>query len=216
MPRLLNRKSRKFNDSVAAEEDAALVQRSREGDEEAFTRLVQKYQTRVVGVAYSVVRDAEDAVDVAQEAFIKVHRNLKGFRGKSSFYTWLYRVTINLAIDRDRKRKRRRTESLEAIQERSTDTGEPVFPDEGPSPHEVAADGELSALVNEAIDSLPPRHRTVVLLRDVQGLSYQEIADVAGCSLGTVMSRLHYARRKLKERIRPFLGPGYQEEAESP
>lgn len=215
MPRLLNRKSREFKGSPEAQEDAALVERSQQGDEEAFTQLVQKYQSRVVHLAYSVVRDVEDAVDVAQEAFIKVHRNLKGFRGKSSFYTWLYRVTINLAIDRGRKRKRHPTESLDAIQERSTDAAEPVFPDEGPLPREAAADTELSALVDQAIESLPSRHRTVVLLRDVQGLSYQEIAEVVGCSLGTVMSRLHYARQKLKERLRPFLGPEYQEEAES-
>jgi RNA polymerase sigma-70 factor (ECF subfamily) len=214
MPPLLNRKSSKIKGSSDVQEDEALVRRCQQGDEEAFTRIVERYQTRVVGLAYSVVRNPDDAMDVAQEAFLKVHRNLRGFRGKSSFYTWLYRVTVNLAIDRDRKRKRRRLESLEAIQERSTEAGGPVFPDEGPSPKEVAADGELEELVNEAIDSLSPRHRTVVLLRDVQGLSYQEIAEVVGCSLGTVMSRLHYARQKLKEKLRPLLGPEFQEEAE--
>jgi len=210
MPNLLSRRSRKTQDSTSAREDTSLVERVKAGDEQAFTELVRKYQGRVVGLAYSVVRNTEDALDVAQETFIKAHRNIRGFRGKSSFYTWLYRITVNMAIDRDRKRKRRPTHSLEAMEERATESGEPIFPDEGESPHESAADGELESLVNEAIDTLSPRHREVVLLREVQGLSYEEIADVVGCSVGTVMSRLHYARKNLKERIRPYLGPEYQ------
>jgi len=209
MARLLNRKPRKIRESRADRDDGELIRRCVEGDDEAFAQLVRKYERRVVGLAYSVVRDPQDAMDVAQEAFIKVHRTLRGFRGKSAFYTWLYRVTVNLAIDRDRKRKRQPTESLEASQERTTDSAEPVFPDDGPTPHQATADGELGELVNRAIDSLSPRHRAVVLLRDVQGLSYQEIAEVVGCSLGTVMSRLHYARRNLQEMIRPYLGPEY-------
>lgn len=215
MPRLLSRNAEGVKGSSDAAEDAAIVRQAQRGDEAAFTRLVEKYQSRVVGLAYSVVRNPEDALDVAQEAFIRVHRKLKGFRGKSSFYTWLYRVTVNLAIDRDRKRKRHPTESLEGIEERITDTAEPVFPDDGPSPRDLAADGELSVLVNDAIDSLPSRHRTVVLLREVQGLSYNEIAEVVGCSVGTVMSRLHYARQRLKERIRPYLESGLQERADA-
>lgn len=215
MQRLLIRQRGTTKGPDPDREDSALVSRCQEGDEEAFSELVRKYQTRVVGIAFSVVRDADEAVDVAQEAFIKVHRSLRGFRGKSSFYTWLYRITVNLAIDRDRKRKRQPTESLEAIEERSS-TGEAVFAGSEPSPHEVAADGEMSEIVNRAIESLSSRHRTVILLRDVQGLSYQEIAEVVGCSLGTVMSRLHYARQYLKEKVRPYLGQGLQEETSEP
>jgi RNA polymerase sigma-70 factor (ECF subfamily) len=210
MRRLLNRKTRETEDSSSTRADLTLVDRAQEGDDEAFEELVRKYQTRVVGLAYSVVRNADDALDVAQETFIKAHRNLKGFKGKSSFYTWIYRITVNMAIDRDRKRKRRPTHSLEAIEERTTESAEPIFPDERESPHESAADSEMESMVNEAIDALSARHREVVLLREIQGMSYEEIAEVVGCSVGTVMSRLHYARKNLKDRIRPFLGPEYQ------
>ena len=194
-----------------ADPDQVWVEACRKGDREAFGRLIEKYRERIINVAYSVLRDRDEAMDVSQEAFLRVHQRLGGFRGKSSFYTWLYRLTVNLAIDRQRKRKRRPAESLESIQERAREDQDSIFPDRKPGPREIASDMELAERINQAIDRLPPKHRKVILLREVQGLSYQEVADIVGCSLGTVMSRLHYARENLRKTLGPYIGRRFDE-----
>jgi RNA polymerase sigma-70 factor (ECF subfamily) len=185
--------------------DEELVRRSEGGDSSAFRLLVERYQQRVVHIALSVLRDPDESLDVAQDAFLKVFRNLSRFQGKSSFYTWLYRITFNLAIDRTRSRKRRKAISLDAISDESSEQQPLDVPDGSAGPGQVAGEKELEERINQAIDRLPPKHRQAVLLREIEGLSYQEIAEVAGCSVGTVMSRLHYAREKLKEKIRSYV-----------
>lgn len=196
--------------------DEKLVEAAQKGDSAAFEVLVRRYQSRVVSIAFSVLRNSEDAADVAQEVFLRVYRKLGGFCGKSRFYTWLFRITVNMSIDRSRSRQRKRAESLD---QEDQETGENRFariPDSDLDPREAGADSELERKIHEAIDELSPKHRQVVLLRDVQGLSYQEIAQVVRCSLGTVMSRLHYAREKLKEKVRPLLPSEAEEGGEEP
>ena len=185
--------------------DEELVERARKGETDAFSFLVRRYQDRVLGIAYSVLRDPDEAADAAQDVFLSVYRKLGNFHGKSKFYTWLYRISINTAIDRRRAKQRRWAESLDKENETTGEDGFSRLQDGSPGPMEKAADAEMERRIHEAIEELSPKHRQVILLRDVQGLSYQEIADVVGCNVGTVMSRLHYAREQLKQSVRPFL-----------
>jgi len=155
--------------------------------------LVQRYQQRVVGVARALVHNQDDAVELGQETFIRAFRNLRSFEGRSSFSTWLYRIASNLAIDW-RRRENRYTvaHGEEAEKELSR-----IPSAQGDSFRAVARD-ELSRKVREALKELTPEHRQVILLREMEGLSYEEISDILNCPKGTVMSRLHYARSHLR------------------
>ncbi|HNT34205.1 MAG TPA: sigma-70 family RNA polymerase sigma factor [bacterium] len=184
-------------------EDEILISRFLGGDTSAFDALVRKYRDRVIHIAYRVVQDQDEAVDVSQEVFVKVFRSLNRFSGKSSFYTWLYRIATNLAIDHRRRSKR----ILEFRDELKTDDDESetqlvakVF-----DPRDKAIDEQLEKHIHEEINELPEHHRMVVLLRDVEDYSYAEIAEILGCSIGTVMSRLHYAREKLQKKLQKYL-----------
>ena len=195
------------NVSAAAQNDVELVQESLSGDQQAFGQLVHKYQQRVYGIAFGVVRNHQDALDVAQEVFIKVYSKLGRFRGKSTFYTWLYRITVNLAIDYHRKKTK-------AVM---VDFDEKILDDEKRSdfkqsnirysPRKMAEDSELSRQILSAIESLPVEQRTVVVLREMEDMSYEDIARVMKCSKGTVMSRLHYGRKKLQQILKKYLDP---------
>ncbi|GIW41200.1 MAG: RNA polymerase sigma factor [Candidatus Binatia bacterium] len=186
--------------------DRELVRASRRGDREAFRELVERYQRRIVSVLLGMLHDPEEAVEVAQEVFARAYENLRQFKGESSFYAWLYRIAFNLAIDRQRKEQRRPTVPLE---ERAGGGGEILDerPAEGVSsdPYEQVRAKEIGKRVMQAIDELTPEHKAVILLREVEGLSYEEISRVMQCSKGTVMSRLHYARKKLQARLRDCL-----------
>ena len=185
----------------------ALVRRSLSGDEEAFRQLVLKYQQRVYAVSLGVVHNHEDALDIAQEVFIKVYNKLGRFRGKASFYTWLYRITVNLAIDYHRRKTKMAT----------VDFDEKILDDDKRSdfkqsniryhPGKIAEDSELRAQIMKAIESLPPDQKSVIVLRELEDMSYEEIARVMKCSKGTVMSRLHYGRKKLQEMLKEYLKP---------
>jgi len=184
-------------------DERALIQRCIAGDAVAFEPLVEKYRQRVWRLAYQVLHDREEAWDVAQEAFVRAFHSLPSFRGQSAFYTWLFRITVNVATDRHRQRgAQARAFGPERVTEeewaRST-------PDPGRGPDQEAARAEQRERIRRALDALPPKARTIIMLSDVEGLSYREIAEVLNCPIGTVMSRLHNARKRLKGLLGPML-----------
>ena len=187
-------------------DDAALVERCRAGDVSAFEPLVEKYRQRVWRLAYNVLRDREEAWDVAQEAFIKAFQALPTFRGQSAFYTWLYRIVMNVAADRGRARGAQgRAFGTERVPE---EDWERVLPDQNPgedSPDTAAARQEDRAKIMTALDMLSEDHRRIIILGDLEGLSYREIAETLDIPMGTVMSRLHNARKRLRDALGPLL-----------
>lgn len=181
------------------EADAEMLQAVLAGDGTAYQGLVEKYQNRVYAMVYGMVRNTEDARDLTQEAFVKAFRNLKSFRLESSFYTWLYRIAMNLAIDHTRKQKRRETKEFD--EEIGTRDGDGGISDlhRSQSPRKALERKQLMSAINEALQKLPDEQRQIVVLREVQGLSYREISEVMDIPEGTVMSRLYYARKKLQK-----------------
>ncbi|MCX8118639.1 MAG: sigma-70 family RNA polymerase sigma factor [Desulfobacterota bacterium] len=181
------------------EKEAELIKRCQQGDQTAMREIFEQHHRRVYRIAYGVVRRREDALDVVQEVFIKLFRSLKGFKGKSTLSTYLYRLTLNAAIDHCRRSKKTPGVSLEA-------TGDirAVEAEEG-RPDQLAARKELEAIMKWAIDQLPREQRSALLLREIEELSYAEIAETMGCSIGTVMSRLHYGRKRLLELLKDHL-----------
>jgi RNA polymerase sigma-70 factor, ECF subfamily len=177
--------------------DHELVERVIEGRQEAYKVLVERYQGRIFRVAFGLMRNREDAREVTQEAFIKAYRNLPNFRRDSSFYTWIYRITVNLGIDQKRKAYRSRETPLDEGR-LSVEEAHHTGPRPLPGPRQNLHRKELAGRIGEAIASLPDDQKLVIVLREVQGLSYKEIADQTGIAEGTVMSRLFYARKKLQ------------------
>jgi len=173
-------------------DDRELVARMRGGDAEALRLLMERYQQRVFALIFGIVRDRHEVEDVAQEVFLKVFMRISAFDGRSRFYTWLYRVAANAAKDHLKKRIRRPAVPLDE------DAG---IPDTAGGPRERAATREDRRMVREAIASLPPRYREVLALRELEGFTYNEIAGVLRLSMGTVESRLHRARARLKRRL---------------
>lgn len=178
--------------------DADLVDRVVDGDQGAYRLLVERYQSRVFAVAYGVLKNREDAREVAQEVFIKAYRNLPSFRRDSSFYTWIYRITVNLGIDFQRKAYRKKETELDETRITPEDAHH-TGPRPMATPGQSLMRKELGGRIKAAIDSLPDDQRTTVVLREIEGLSYKEIADATGVAEGTVMSRLFYARKKLQQ-----------------
>jgi RNA polymerase sigma-70 factor (ECF subfamily) len=153
-----------------------------------------------------MLRNREDALDVVQEAFTKAYQNLDRFKGESGFYTWVYRIAYNLCVDHQRREAKQPQLSLDANERGAAPPA--AAGEDGPRrdhPFERARDAEIAQGVRDAIGDLTPDHRAVILLRELEGLSYAEISDVLGCPKGTVMSRLHYARRQLQARLRGLL-----------
>ncbi len=189
-------------------DDAALVERCRNGDLSAFEPLVEKYRHRVWRLAYNVLRDREEAWDVAQEAFIRAYQALPSFRGQSQFYTWLYRIVVNVATDRGRSRAAQgRAFGTERVAE---EDWERVLTDPAPgaggeSPDERATRMQDRERIVQALATLPEHHRTIIMLSDLEGLSYREIAETLDIPMGTVMSRLHNARKRLRAALGPLL-----------
>lgn len=186
-----------------AEEDHALIKLAQAGDLGAFRRLVERHQRRGFAVAVALVRDDEDAREIVQEAFLRAFKNLPGFQGDSAFFTWLYRIITNLSIDHMRKAGGHTTH----LSEERLAAAEPEL--DGPirgnlhaaDPHEVLVRREIANRLQSAFDALPSYHRAVVVLRELEGLSYDEMAETLGVSKGTVMSRLFHARRKLQKAL---------------
>ena len=179
-------------------EDALLVEQIRAGDTGAYRELVEKYQSRIYAMVCGMVRDREEAQDLTQDAFVKAFKNLDRFRLESSFYTWLYRIASNVSIDWLRKKKRRGYEEFdEGIAAReSGGTINPIHQKQ--SPGKELERSRLKDRIFDAMETLTPEHRQIILLCEVEGYSYKEISDVMGIPEGTVMSRLFYARRKLQ------------------
>jgi RNA polymerase sigma-70 factor (ECF subfamily) len=184
-------------------EDQALVERCQRGDLAAFEPLVEKYRERVWRLAYNYLRDREDAQDVAQEAFVRAWQALPTFRGQSAFYTWLFRIAMNLAADRARQRSARtRAFGTERVPEEEWDR---AMPDPAAAPDDTAERAEQRDRIRRALETLPERHRTIIMLSDLEGMSYREIAEVLDIPMGTVMSRLHNARKRLRVVLGPLL-----------
>ncbi len=183
--------------------DKVLVQRAARGDEIAFSELVNRHYRRALRVAYGLLRDTHDAEDVLQEAFARVHARLGDFEGASAFYTWLYRIVVNLSIDALRKRRRERRVDLEDESARDAlRSGEELWPRFDESDPEGSAERkQLGARLNKAFGDLPEIHRAVLLLRELEGLSYEEIASTLQIKKGTVMSRLFHARKSMQARL---------------
>jgi RNA polymerase sigma-70 factor, ECF subfamily len=183
--------------------DAELVRLARQGDRGAFQELVERYQRKIYTVVLGMLHDHDAAWDTSQETFLKALRSLDQFKGEASFYTWLYRIAVNLAIDYQRHEWRHKTVGVsDATIEAQDAVQEDLRRDD---PFRRVKNREIGERVRAAIDQLTPEHRAVILLREVEGLSYDEISRVMECAKGTVMSRLHYARRKLQTLLQDCL-----------
>ena len=181
--------------------DIDLVRRCQAGDTHAFDTLVTKYRGRVYAMAYHLVQNETEAWDLAQEAFIKAWKALPGFKGDAAFYTWLFRITHNVAYDWLRKKKIRAegNEFDDSRADHGIAAGAETAPRGVPAPDTALKQAELGQRIRQAIGQLSADHQQAILLREVEGLSYEEIAQTMQCSVGTVMSRLFYARKKLQE-----------------
>ncbi len=188
--------------------DLEKVREAQAGDRSAFDYLVERHKDIVYAVAYRFARDPDLALDLSQDVFIRAYRGLKSFKGRSSFSTWLYRIAMNTCIDYTRKRSRS-VDSQTVPEEVADYAGSETIDAAGPrEPDDVALSGELGEQIQKAIDALPSYHKSVFVLYEIEGLSYKEIAEVVGCSIGTVMSRLHYARKKLRAMLEPYVDTG--------
>lgn len=180
--------------------DPELVIRSQSGDMEAFDQLVTRYRGKVYAMIVNMIHNEADAWDLAQDTFVKAWKALPRFEARSNFYTWLYRIAHNVTYDWLRKRRVRGdgTEFDDSIRTDAIESAAPTAPRPVSQPDENAEKSELRLRIENAIAKLSPDHRDVILLKEIDGLKYQEIADRVGCSIGTVMSRLFYARKKLQ------------------
>ncbi len=190
------------------DEDLALVQRARSGDAEGFRALVVRYQRKVYALALGIVKDADLAWDVAQDVFVRVHRGLDGFKGESAFGTWVFRIATHVAIDNVRKERVTQRDQVDDVQEADLeDAGEGILSTSlGSDPRETLLRHELAAKMEAALATLPEKHRTILVLREIEGLSYEELAVRLGIHKGTVMSRLFHARKKMQAALRGYAG----------
>jgi RNA polymerase sigma factor (sigma-70 family) len=192
--------------SAPMEEDE-LVRNARQGDLAAYDELVKRYQQRIYATIYHMTSNHEDANDLAQESFIKAFQALKSFKGGSSFYTWLYRIAVNKTINFLKQRKNRMHMSLNDMDFNAEHDPDLVALISEQTPRRAAGLTELQEKLNEALLKLSEPHRLVVVMHDVQGLSHEEIAEAADCNVGTVRSRLFYARQQLQGYLADYLKP---------
>jgi len=202
---LRNVRSKKARRGIVPLDDAKLlVKKSQKGDTRAFEQLVTMYQDRIYVLSYQLTGNYADAQDLAQNVFIKAYRALPGFRNEADFGTWLHRITVNLSINEKRKKK------PDVYLDNPVQTAEGEIPrlvaSDAESPEEAYENKEFRDMVQIALEELSPEHRTVLVLREVQGFSYDEIADMLDCSLGTVKSRINRGRQTLKEKIIQMAG----------
>lgn len=185
--------------------DRELVERCQRGAMDAYEVLVNRYRNKVYGLAYSMLRNEQDATDLCQETFVRGWQAIRSFKKNASFYTWLYRISTNLCIDFVRKRDRRPTVPFEEAVDPDADVNTEIAPSNQPLPTDEIRRLELREQIDAALLELSPEHRAVVQLREFEGLEYAEIAKAVGCSMGTVMSRLHYARKHLQKLLREVI-----------
>ncbi|MFK7987082.1 MAG: RNA polymerase sigma factor [Sandaracinaceae bacterium] len=190
-------------------DDRELVERVQAGDQAAFRTLYERYHRRAFAVAYGVVKNKQDALDIVQDGFVKVHRHIGKFQGSSSFYTWLYRIIMNLAIDHVRRRKNAKGVEYDDGVGRAADevagdgTLLPRILDSNPAKAVVRR--ELLGKIQAALAELPEYHRAVIVLREIEGLSYEEMSKVLGVPKGTIMSRLFHARKKMQATLSEYM-----------
>ena len=177
-------------------EDAALVKAAQKGDMQAFEELVARHRDKIYTRAFSMMRNEEEALDLSQEAWVRSWQHLKQFKGEASFVTWITRIVVNLCLDQLRRQKRFRADSIERLDEESGGV-ERQMPVVRPNPTERLERHELRQRIDKALGQLSYEHRTVLILHEFEELEYKEIAKRMACSIGTVMSRLFYARRKM-------------------
>ena len=183
-------------------DDRDLVESARKGDRDAFRTLFERYHRRAYALAFGVLRNQDDALDVVQDAFIKAHKYLDKFEGNSSFYTWLYRIVMNLAIDHLRKHRRGKPVELDEQHLEESVAGDELLPKMlGGNPGRALMDKEIRARIDQALGELSENHRSVLVMRELEGLSYEEMAQAMGCSKGTIMSRLFHARKNMQKRL---------------
>lgn len=181
------------------ENDRSLLERAKKGDIGAFEQLVEGYQKKVFNITLRMMGNPDDASELTQEVFIRVYRSLRNFKEESQFSTWIYKIATNICLDELRKQKKRKVFSID--EEIKADDGETKrqIADDKPSPETVAEKNEVKKVVKDAIKSLPDEYRLVIVLRDIQGFSYDEIAKIVKCPEGTVKSRINRARKALKD-----------------
>ena len=190
-----------MNDApTAPADDRELIRRCLNGEINEFRGVVEKYQERIRLLIYGIILDRHLAEDLAQEAFIRAYQALARFKGESTVYTWLYRIAVNLALDAKRRLKRTPVDSLDDVPE----AGMELPQSSRLRPDRQAATEELNAAMRRGMEGLSDTHRTVLVLREWEGFSYQEIAAATGSSAGTVMSRLYYAREKMREHLEKY------------
>lgn len=190
------------------EADQALVERVQSGDKQAFGLLVAKYQRKLMRLVLRLVRDPAEAEDVTQEAFVKAYRALPNFRGESAFYTWLYRIGVNTAKNWLIANGRRAPTSTETDSEEAEGFEEGELLRDADTPERLLMSRQIADTVNAAMASLPEELRTAITLREIEGLSYEEIAQTMGCPIGTVRSRIFRAREAIALKLRPLLDTG--------
>lgn len=186
--------------------DTELVARTKEGDAGAFDELVRRYSPRVYGLVYNMTSNHEETNDVLQDVFLKAFRSIKGFRGDSSFYTWIHTIAMNMTINFLKKRNRRRGLSLDDVDSHIENDPDFIEATAGSDPRREANLSELQKRLNEAMQKLSHDHRAVVTMFDIQGMPHAEIAKILGISEGTVRSRLFYAHRQLQNYLEEFRG----------
>lgn len=198
--------------ALSVEHERALIDQSRRGDIAAFDQIVRIYEKQVYNLAYRLSGSYDDASDIAQEALVRAWNNLRSFRGEAAFSTWLYRIVTNVFLDeRKRSRARREQRSLDDALALDESTVTRQFEDQGPGPQEIVEAGEQRALLDQAIATLPPAQRAIIVLYHAQQLSYEEIAEITRLPMGTVKSRLNRARLALKSRLAPLAELFYPE-----
>jgi RNA polymerase sigma-70 factor (ECF subfamily) len=179
-----------------SQDEVELISRCQRGDADALKEIFDRYHRKVYRIAYGVVRQREEALDIVQEVFIKLYRSIRNFKSQSKFYTYLYRMAMNTAIDHVREMKRTPFSSLDGMEGFQPSDGAEKRPDS------ILLRKELEEKVKVALDKLPAEQRMALIFREIEGLSYQEMAATMGCSIGTVMSRLHYARKRIQELLK--------------
>lgn len=189
--------------------DQAIIAMVKRGERDAYRIIVERYQDRLVALAQDVLKNRTEAEDVVQESFVKAYLALDSFKGESSFYTWLYRITYHMAIDTRRKSGRR--DEISTATTVGNEEGAPTLESTLEAPPETGPDvylerKERATCVDAALKDISPEHRAIILMREVDGLSYEEIAEVVGISKGTVMSRLHYARKRIQQALSGLWG----------
>lgn len=184
------------------EPDGVLVDRCKKGDVNSFELLVLKYQRKIFSIIYRLTNDPEDVEDIAQEVFLKAYKALDNFKGKSSFYTWIYRIAVNTCFNYKKTKKENQYQNLESDSESDKffNAAENLLETD-----QLIERQELSKKINEAINSLSEEQRTIIILRDVEGVSYDEIGKILGCPSGTVRSRLFRARQELKTKLENYI-----------